>query len=87
MALYYKAGGPWRLKLEGPTTCFVGITFHHLRTKRSDLVFSGIAQAFSTDGEGFALRGVTLPWDKKQGRQVHLTSEQQKHSVRDIEGI
>lgn len=33
VALYYKAGGiPWRMRLEGPETCFVGVTFHHLWT-------------------------------------------------------
>ena len=77
VALYYKAGGiPWRFKTEGPETCFVGISFHHLRTPSQHLVYSSLAQAFSSLGEGFALRGEAIPWDEKQGRNVHLTKDQ-----------
>lgn len=77
VALYYKAGGiPWRFKTEGPETCFVGISFHHLRTPSQHLVYSSLAQAFSSRGEGFALRGEAIPWDEKQGRNVHLTKDQ-----------
>jgi hypothetical protein len=77
VAIYYKAGGiPWRIKNKGPETCFVGISFHHLRTTKRHLVRSSIAQAFSTEGDGFALRGDAIPWDPRQGREVHLTEEQ-----------
>ena len=77
VALYYKAGGiPWRFKTEGPETCFVGISFHHLRTPSQHLVYSSLAQAFSSRGEGFALRGEAIPWNEKQGRNVHLTEDQ-----------
>ena len=56
VGLYYKAGGvPWRLPSSGPDTCFVGISFHHLRTTQRALVRSSLAQAFSSDGEGFAI--------------------------------
>lgn len=77
VALYYKAGGiPWRLNLDGPETCFVGVSFHHLRTTKRHLVQSSIAQAFSSKGEGFALRGGNVDWSEDQGRNVHLTDIQ-----------
>lgn len=77
VALYYKAGGiPWRIKTNGPETCFVGISFHHLKTSKRHLVRSSIAQAFSTEGDGFALRGDSIPWNPDQGREVHLTADQ-----------
>ncbi|PVY43680.1 MULTISPECIES: argonaute/piwi family protein [Pontibacter] len=78
IAIYYKAGGiPWRLRSNGPETCYVGISFHHLYTTTNrHLVRSCIAQAFSSDGEGFAIRGANIPWDAKQDRNVHLTEKQ-----------
>ncbi len=77
LALFYKAGGiPWRLKTEGPETCFAGISFHHLQTKRSHIVYSSLAQAFSSEGDGFALRGDAVPWNPNEGRSPHLSVEQ-----------
>ena len=77
VGIYYKGGGiPWRFKADGPETCFVGISFHHLRTPSKHLVYSSLAQAFSSRGEGFALRGETIDWNESQGRNVHLTEDQ-----------
>lgn len=78
IALYYKAGGiPWRIRKEGVETCYVGISFHHLYTTHGKhLVRSCIAQAFSSEGEGFAIRGVNVPWTEEQDKNVHLTREQ-----------
>ena len=74
---YYKAGGvPWRLPQSGPETCFVGISFHHLRTTKRHIVRSSLAQAFSSEGEGFAIRGEGIPADPSQGRSIHLFEEQ-----------
>jgi len=78
LALFYKAGGfPWRLKSLAPETCYVGISFHHLRTRQRHLVFSSLAQAFPTSGEGFVLRGDNIPWDRdSEDRTPHLGEEQ-----------
>jgi hypothetical protein len=76
VALFYKGGGiPWRAKPRTDETCYVGISFHHLRTTRRHVVYSSVAQAFSSDGEGFALRGEAMPWDSDT-RQTHMTAEQ-----------
>lgn len=81
VALYYKAGGiPWRIKNDSVETCFVGITFHHLRTNQRSVVKSCLAQAFSSDGEGFALRGGDIPFNSKNDKTVHL-SEQQAYEL------
>jgi hypothetical protein len=77
VALYYKCGGiPWRLKIDGPETCFVGISFNHFKTTHRHLVRSSIAQAFSNKGDGFAIKGENVHYDPSQGKQVHLTKEQ-----------
>ncbi len=80
VGLFYKAGGiPWRVHSTAEHTCFVGISFHHLRTTTTHVVFSSLAQAFSSEGEGFALRGEALPWDAED-RRPHL-GEQQAHDL------
>ncbi|MGE3976459.1 MAG: hypothetical protein AB7F94_02625 [Nitrospira sp.] len=77
VGLYYKAGGvPWRLPSGGPETCFVGISFHHFKTVQRHIVQSTLAQAFSSEGEGFVIRGQGVPADPEQGRNLHLSEEQ-----------
>ncbi|NEH46387.1 hypothetical protein GR215_31620 [Rhizobium leguminosarum] len=77
VGLYYKAGGvPWRLSPPGPETCFVGISFHHYRTKQRHVVQSSLAQAFSSEGEGFAIRGTGVPAEADQRLNVHLSHDQ-----------
>jgi len=81
VGIYYKSGGvPWRLPPRGPETCFVGISFHHFRTTHRALVRSSLAQAFSSDGEGFAIRGEGIPVEAHQERNIHL-SEGQAHDL------
>lgn len=77
VGLYYKSGGvPWRLRQEGPQTCFVGVTFHHVERAKSHIVRSSLAHAFSSDGEGFAIRGGGVPVEPGQALNVHLSYEQ-----------
>jgi hypothetical protein len=77
VALFFKGGGiPWRVRTEGPETCFVGISFHYLRTNKSDLMYSSLAQAFSSEGEGFALKGDTVPRSTDRRKVPQLTKEQ-----------
>jgi hypothetical protein len=81
VGLYYKAGNlPWRLPTAGPETCFVGISFHHFRTTQRHIVQSTLAQAFSSEGEGFAIRGEGVPAEADQRRNLHL-SEDQAHNL------
>jgi hypothetical protein len=81
VGLYYKAGNlPWRLPTQGPETCFVGISFHHFRTTQRHIVQSTLAQAFSSEGEGFAIRGEGVPAEADQQRNLHL-SEDQAHNL------
>lgn len=77
VGIYYKAGGvPWRLPITGPETCFVGVSFHHFRTSKRHLVHSSLAQAFSSEGEGFAIRGEGVPSEHDQGRNTKLSQQQ-----------
>ena len=76
-ACFYKAGGiPWRLADASPYTCFVGISFHHLRTEKNHVVYSSCAEAFSTETEGFVLRGDNIDWSAETRRTPHLDETQ-----------
>jgi hypothetical protein len=78
---YYKSGGvPWRVRPEGPQSCFVGVSFHHHQTAQKHVVQSSLAHAFSSDGEGFAIRGGGVPVEPGQRLNVHL-SEDQAHTL------
>jgi hypothetical protein len=84
VALFYKAGGiPWRADMRVDEACFVGVSFHHLRTHNRHVVYSSLAQAFSSDGEGFALRGESVPYDEKR-KQPYLTAEKAKALMRTV---
>jgi hypothetical protein len=84
VALFYKAGGiPWRARPRTEETCFVGISFHHLWTTTRHLVYSSVAQAFSSDGEGFALRGESIPWDSKT-KQPHLPADKARRLLTSV---
>lgn len=77
VGVYYKSGGiPWRISQTCPETCYVGITFHHFRTTKRHIVQSSLVQAFSSEGEGFAIRGEGVPAYPNERRTTHLSEEQ-----------
>jgi hypothetical protein len=84
VALFYKAGGiPWRADLDVDGVCFAGISFHHLRTRDTHVVYSSLAQAFSSAGEGFALRGEAVPYDE-QRKQPYLTADKARAIMKTV---
>lgn len=85
VALFYKAGGiPWRVRSRGPETCYIGISFHYLKTTQRQIVYSSLAQAFSSEGDGFALRGDAVPPMPSQGRHAHLHESQAVQLAHDV---
>ena len=77
VSLYYKSGHiPWRPHGLIPGTCFVGISFHHLKRRSGDLIYASLAQAFSNEVEPFALQGGAIPQNQTRNRQPYLTEQQ-----------
>lgn len=84
-ALYYKAGGlPWRPAELPDNTCFVGISFHHLKKRTGSLVYASVAQAFSTSGEPFTLKGATIDQNQRHDKQPYLNETQAFDLLRDV---
>ena len=54
----------------------MGISFHHVETAKSHVVRSSLAHAFSSDGEGFAIRGGGVPVEPGQTLALNLSGEQ-----------
>ncbi len=76
-ALYYKSGNiPWQPHGLPADTCFVGVSFHHLKRRSGDLVYASVAQAFSNQLEPFALKGDTIPREQTRNRRPYLTADQ-----------
>ena len=77
VSLYYKSGHiPWRPHGLIPGSCFVGISFHHLKRRSGDLIYASLAQAFSSEVEPFALQGGAIPQSQTRNHQPYLTEEQ-----------
>ena len=77
VSLYYKSGHiPWTPQDLTPDSCFVGISFHHLKRRSGDLIYASLAQAFSNEVEPFALQGGSVPQSQTRNRQPYLTEEQ-----------
>lgn len=76
-ALYYKSGNiPWQPHGLAADTCFVGVSFHHLKRRSGDLVYASVAQAFSNQLEPFALKGDTIPREQTRNKRPYLTQDQ-----------
>jgi hypothetical protein len=84
-SLFYKAGHePWRPAHLPANTCFIGISFHHLKRSGGDVVYASVAQAFSNEIEPFALKGSTLPHDQRRDRQPYLNEAQARALMNDV---
>ncbi|MHB8638733.1 MAG: argonaute/piwi family protein [Candidatus Acidiferrales bacterium] len=84
-SLFYKAGHePWRPADLPGNTCFIGLSFHHLKRREGDVVYASVAQAFSNEIEPFALKGSTLPHDQRRDRQPYLNEDQAASLMKDV---
>jgi hypothetical protein len=85
VSLFYKAGNiPWRPSNLPDNHCFVGISFHHLKRRGGDIIYSSVAQAFSNTTEPFALKGEPIPANQVHNRQPYLTARQATEMLRRI---
>jgi hypothetical protein len=85
LALYYKAGNiPWRPRDLSPETCFVGVSFHHLKRRSGDLIYASVAQAFSNNVEPFALKGASIPREQSRNKHPYLTEAQAASLMKDV---
>lgn len=76
-SLYYKCGNiPWRPHGLPVGTCFIGISFHHMKRRVGDIIYASLAQAFSSDVEPFALQGSSIPPHQVRRREPYLTDDQ-----------
>jgi hypothetical protein len=84
-SLYYKAGHePWRPSALPTNTCFIGISFHHLKRREDDVVYASVAQAFSNEIEPFALKGSTIPHEQRRDRRPYLNETQAADLMNDV---
>lgn len=84
-SLYYKAGHePWRPADLPGNTCFIGISFHHLKRREGDVVYASVAQAFSNEVEPFALKGSLVPHNQRRDRQPYLDEAQSASLIAEV---
>lgn len=82
--LYKSARTPWRPADLPANTCFVGISFHHLKRRAGGLVYASLAQAISTEFEPFALSGASIDQDQRRDRRPYLNEHQARALLEDI---
>ena len=85
-ALYHKAGGcPWRLAQAEPGVCFVGVSFFREISELNPRVRTSMAQAFTSAGDGYVLRGTSFEWDEESnGRSPHLDQKSAAALMQDV---
>lgn len=84
-ALYHKSGGtPWRLADVEHGTCFIGIAFYRDMTEGNSRIRTAMAQAFTSSGDGYVLRGNAFEWDDSQGRSPHMDVTTAGGLMRDV---
>jgi hypothetical protein len=85
-ALYHKAGGsPWRLADVDPGVCFVGLSFYRDVGHQNPNIRTSMAQAFTSAGDGYVLRGNSFAWNEaEQGKSPHLTEQAAAAMMRDV---
>lgn len=85
-ALYHKAGGsPWRIAEIEPNTCFVGIAFYRDTEEKNARIRTAMAQAFTSSGDGYVLRGSSFEWNESQhGKSPHLDKNMSASLMRDV---
>jgi hypothetical protein len=73
-ALYHKAGAsPWRLAELERGVCFIGISFYKELHESNRYLRTSLAQAFTSAGDGYILRGKTFEWkDNERSKSPHL---------------
>lgn len=84
-ALYYKAGGsPWRLAQVDPGICFIGISFYKELFDVNPRMRTSMAQAFTSAGDGYVLRGNSFEWEEtEKGKSPHLDEKSSAALIHD----
>ncbi len=85
-ALYHKAGAsPWRLAEIEKGICFIGISFYKELHESNPYLRTSLAQAFTSAGDGYVLRGKTFEWkDDKKSKSPHLDQSSAYSLMTDI---
>ena len=84
-ALHHKAGGsPWRLAEIEEGTCFVGVSFYREILAADPRLRTSMAQAFTSAGDGYVLRGSSFEWDPSRQKSPHLNQGLAASLMRDV---
>ena len=85
-ALYHKAGGtPWRLAEIEAGTCFVGVAFYREVLEDNPRLRTAMAQAFTSSGDGYVLRGESFEWVRNRREpSPHLSANAASALMQDV---